>query len=207
MKQLKWIFLIFVSVLWLAPQQAFANKNKEPLPLPEIAGRVTDEKRRPVVGAQVNVCNEKGAVIGSEETNKDGTFAIHHEPCVVCNLEVIPDDKGELASAFVDSIPGGVTRRFVFTLQKGFSINGRITSHGKGVKAASVKVVSTDDEAPSKVHSGGVATTARDGSFALRLTPGKKHMKVTNAKNAGAEPKFEKDFEVLCDTTLDDISL
>ncbi|MDR3613952.1 MAG: carboxypeptidase-like regulatory domain-containing protein [Candidatus Obscuribacterales bacterium] len=199
------VAILCVSII--AQGQALANKKTDPLPLPEITGRLTDEQRRPVSGAQVSVSNEKGVVIATEETDKNGSFAIHHEACVICNLDVVPDEKSGLASAFVENIPGGITRRFLFTLQKGFRINGRVVSQGRGVKAISVKVISADEEGSSKVHSGGAAKTARDGSFALTLTPGKKHMTVSNSKYSEANGHFEKDFEVLCDTTLDDISL
>jgi hypothetical protein len=200
-------FLAILSFSTVAQREALATKEKDPLPLPEITGRLTDEDRRPVSGAQVSVSNEKGAVIATEETDKNGSFAIHHEACVVCSLDVVPDEKSGLASAFIENIPGGITRRFIFNLQKGFRINGRIISQGRGVKAVSVKVVSADEESSSKVHSGGAAKTARDGSFALTLTPGKKHMTVSTGKSDAANNHFEKDFEVLRDTTLDDISL
>jgi hypothetical protein len=200
-------FVAILCVSIIVQGQALANKKADPLPLPEITGRLTDEQRRPVSGAQVSVSNEKGVVIAIEETDKNGSFAIHHETCVICNLDVIPDEKSGLASAFVENIPGGITRRFLFTLQKGFRINGRVVYQGRGVRAISVKVISADEEGSSKVHSGGAAKTARDGSFALTLTPGKKHMTVSNNKYSDENGHFEKDFEVLCDTTLDDISL
>ena len=199
--------LAILAPFLIAQGQALANKNVDPLPQPEFTGRLTDDQRRPVSGAQVTVSNEKGVVIATEETDKNGSFAIHHEDCVVCNLDVVPDEKSGLASAFVENIPGGITRRFLFTLQKGFRINGRVVCQGRGLKAVSVKVVSADEEGSSKVHSGGAAQTSRDGSFALTLTPGKKHMTVSNNKYSDANSHFEKDFEVLCDTTLDDISL
>jgi len=204
------VALLLVAILsaFIFPQgQALANKNVDPLPLPEITGRLTDDQRRPVSGAQVTVSNEKGLVIASQETDKNGAFVIHHEACLVCNLDVVPDEKSGLASVFVENIPGGITRRFVFTLQKGFRINGRVVYKGRGLKAVSVKVISAQEEESSKVHSGGAAKTARDGSFALTLTPGKKHLTVLNNRNTDANSHFEKDFEVLCDTTLDDINL
>ena len=206
-KSLSLSFLAVLGASMIAQGQALANKNVDPLPLPEITGRLTDDQRRPVSGAQVTVSNEKGVVIATEETDKNGSFVIHHEACIVCNLDVVPDEKSGLASAFVENIPGGITRRFLFTLQKGFRINGRVVYQGHGLKAVSVKVVSADEEGSSKVYSGGAAKTARDGGFALTLTPGKKHMTVSNNKYNDASSHFEKDFEVLCDTTLDDINL
>jgi hypothetical protein len=206
-KSLLLSLLVILSIFTSSHRQALASKKNEPLPLPEITGRLTDEQRRPVSGAQVSVSNEKGVILETVETDKNGTFAVHHEACVVCNLDVVPDEKSGLASAFVENIPGGITRRFLFTLQKGFRVNGRVVYQGHGLKAVSVKVESADEDAASKVHSGGAAKTARDGSFALTLTPGKKHMTVSNGKFGETASHFEKEFEVLCDTTLDDINL
>lgn len=174
--------------------------------LSEIGGRVLDAERNPIANAQVKLLDENGDLLLSTQSSGDGSFALKHRPCVSCALQVVPDDKTSLASALIGRIPGDANRRILVTLQKGFRISGRITGDGKGLKGLLVKVVGPGDSS-KRVYSGGECKTARDGSFAMRLTVGPKTLSVRNEKYMKFASKYDHEFDVSSDQTLPDINL
>ncbi len=196
---------VSLSPALVGPLQSAAAKDDDVI-LSEIAGRVLDSQRNPVVNAQVKLLNEKGDTILSTDSANDGSFSLKHGPCVLCTLQVVPDDKSALASALIENIPGDANRRFLVTLQHGFKVKGKITGNGKGLKGLIVKVVAAGDD-PKHVHSGGEARTARDGTFVMNLTPGPKLLTIDNQKYLNFVSKYEHELHVVEDQQLSDINL
>jgi hypothetical protein len=174
--------------------------------LAELGGRVLDGERNPIVGAQVKLLDEAGNTLVSTPSANDGSFSLKHSPCDFCTLQVIPDDKSTLASALLEHIPGNINRQFLFTLQQGFRVSGRITGSGKGLKGLLVKVIATEPEL-NHIHSGGEAKTGRDGSFVMNLTPGSKKLTVQNNKYLPFAKTYERTMVVTADHLLPEIEL
>jgi hypothetical protein len=181
-------------------------KEEDDIILSEIGGRVVNSQHTPVQDVQVKLLNEKHEVMAQTQVGNDGSFSMKHRPCVVCVLQVIPDDKSNLASALIEKIPGDANRKFLVTLQNGFRVKGRITGAGKGLKGLLVTVVATGDE-QAHVHTGGEAKTARDGSFVMNLTPGPKLLTVQNDKYSNFVAAYEHKLNVTADQEMTDIQL
>jgi hypothetical protein len=194
-------------VLELFAIQNFALAD-DPPPTAVVSGHVTDFHRHPVAAAQARILDEKGEILQSVATDAKGSFQLKHKYCISCNLEVVPDEKTGLASALVENIPGNVSRTFLLCLQQGFRVVGRVVSEGHGMKGLEVRVIAQEsDEDARRVHAGGFAKTARDGTFQMSLTPGAKKLSVFNTKYANLVSKYEQDFMVTADDQLPDIKL
>lgn len=194
-----------VLVFPLLPAQISA-KDDDDVIMNEIGGRVLDSHRNPVQNAQVKLFNEKHEILLQTPVSSDGSFSMKHRPCAVCSLQVIPDDKSNLASALIEKIPGDASRKFLVTLQNGFRVRGRITGAGKGLKGLIVTVVASGDE-QKHVHTGGEARTARDGTFVMNLTPGPKLLTVQNDKYANFVASYEHPLNVTADQEITEIKL
>jgi hypothetical protein len=154
-----------------------------------IGGRITNPAKRPVANAEVRILDEHGDILKSGNCDGDGTFSITHRSCEKCSLVVIPDERTGLATALIDDVAGDESRNFMITLHRGFSVSGRVTFEGKGLKGVPVKV-SPVEAAQEHVHGGGFAKTGRDGRFRMTLTPGKKMLLVLSDRYAGHGVEF-----------------
>jgi hypothetical protein len=195
--------LLVIFVIFSFASATFASDDEV---LMELGGRVLDSHHNPVSSAQVKLFNERHELLLSMPVASDGTFSMKHRPCVVCTLQVVPDDKSSLASALIEKIPGDANRRFLVTLQSGFRVKGRVTGGGKGLKGLLVKVVAAGND-QKHVHSGGEARTARDGTFEMTLTPGQKLLTVENERYANFVASYEYKLEVTADQEVTEIQL
>jgi len=173
-----------------------------------ISGRVVDQRQKPVGGVPVLLWEKDGDLSLEKKTNGAGEFSFEHKPCSDLCLEVTPDHHMKMASALIENLPGGETRKMIVELKKGFLVTGRVTHEGKGLKGVIVRVtpVGTIDKR-SKVHGGGADETGRGGAFNLILTGGQKKLVVLNDKYPQYAHHVEKTFSVIDDYHLGKIDL
>jgi hypothetical protein len=196
--------ILFIFLLVFSGNQ-IACADDSP-PLPEITGQICNFDHHPIAGAQVRLLDESDNVLQTDQSGHTGSFEIKHSICKTVKLEIVPDTKSGLVSAFIDKIPGEVSRHFLVTLPSGFQVRGRVLGDGRGLKGLNLKVEATGRDR-HQIWSGGWTKTGRDGSFDLTLTPGPKKLTISNAKYTKLLGKFEQDFSVTSDVVLPDISL
>ncbi len=173
-----------------------------------ISGRVVDQAQKPVGGVTVLLWEKDGDLSLEKKTNGDGEFKFEHNPCGDLCLEVTPDHHMKMASALIESLPGGETRKMIVELKKGFLVTGRVTHEGKGLKGLIVRVTPVGAiDKRSKVHGGGADETGRGGTFNLILTGGQKKLVVLNDKYPEYAHHVEKMFSVSDDYHLGKIDL
>src|SRR5277367_4634076 len=70
---------------------------------PTLIGRVTDSELKPVGSVQLKLTSPDNIKIKvSAATKDDGSFEMTHDPCKICQLEVLPPKNSGLASALLD---------------------------------------------------------------------------------------------------------
>ncbi|HEY9679713.1 MAG TPA: hypothetical protein V6C76_17050 [Drouetiella sp.] len=173
-----------------------------------ISGVVSTTAKKPMPGVQVILLDQSDMQLGIATTDPHGAFHFKHTVCHECTLEVLPALDTHYACAVIENIPGNTNRNFLLSLQRGFDVSGRVMADRKGAKGISLRAISLDDNKDGKqVHDGGLARTARNGSFSMILTPGHKQISVMNDSRPEFERKTELKVEVTGDTTLPDIQL
>jgi hypothetical protein len=173
-----------------------------------ISGRVVDQKQKPMNGVSVLLWESAGDLSMECTSNGAGEFKFLHKPCGDLCLEVKPDRGLKLASAFIENLPGGETRKMIVELKGGYLVTGRVTHAGKGLKGLIVRVTPTGAiDKRTKVHGGGADETGRGGVFNLILTGGEKKLLVINDKYPQFSRHVESAFTVIDDTHLGKIEL
>jgi hypothetical protein len=176
---------------------------------PTLVGRVMDANMKPLGSVQLKVTSPDTNLKITADTKRDGSFEISHDPCKICQIDVLPPKGSNLAPARLDNVSGESTRRLIVQLHEGIEISGRILGNGKGLKGVQVSLVPADESSSSSpsVHGSGSVTTGKDGSFSMLVTTGKKKVTVANDRY----PRFAKSFETQIDVTaggnIPDISL
>ncbi len=177
-------------------------------PTPIISGKVSTSGKKPLEGVQVLLLDQGGNQLASAVTNGRGDFSFKHALCRRCTLEIIPAQDTHYACALIENIPGDATRNFLLSLQRGFTISGRVVAENRGLKGLAIKVVPIDASAEgTKVHDGGIARTARNGTFSMILTPGHKKLEVLNDRYKEYAPTLEVNVDVTADAQIADIVL
>ena len=177
-------------------------------PQPVISGKVSTSGKKPFEGVQVLLLDQSGSQLASGVTNGRGDFSFKHALCRRCTLEIIPAQDTHYACALIENIPGDASRNFLLSLQRGFTISGKVVAENRGLKGLAIKVVSLDSSADGKkVHDGGIARTARNGMFSMILTPGHKKLEVLNDRYKEFVRTFEVNVDVTADAQIADIVL
>jgi hypothetical protein len=173
-----------------------------------ISGRVVDQKQKPMGGVPVLLWETDGDLSLEATSNGAGEFKFDHKACGELCLEVKPDHGLKLASALIENLPGGETRKMIVELKSGYLITGRVTHAGKGLKGLIVRVTPVGAiNKRSKVHGGGADETGRGGAFNLILTAGEKKLLVINEKYPQFSRHIETTFSVSDDAHLGKIEL
>ncbi len=173
-----------------------------------ISGRVVDQAQKPVGGVTVLLWEQDGDLTMEKKSNGAGEFSFEHKPCGDLSLEVKPDQQLKMASALLENLPGGETRKIIVELKKGFLVTGRVTHDGKGLKGLIVRVTAVGAiDKRTKVHGGGADETGRGGAFDLILTPGQKKLLIINDKYPQYARHLEKTFTVSDDSHLGKLEL
>ena len=173
-----------------------------------ICGRVVDQKQKPLGGVPLSLWESDGNLSMESKTNSSGDFKFEHKPCGDLCLEVAPDHKLKLATALLENLPGGETRKLIVELKHGYLVTGRVIHEGKGLKGLIIRVKPVGAENKrAKVHGGGADETGRGGAFNLILTDGQKKLMVINDKYPEYSRHIEKTFAVNDDIHLGKIEL
>ena len=173
-----------------------------------ISGRVVDQDAKPIADVTVQLWETNGDLTLDAKTNNDGAFKFLHKNCGKLCLEVLPDRKLKLASALLENLPGGETRKMIVELKRGFLVTGRVVHGKKGLKDLLVRVKPVNaKDARARVHGGGTTETEKNGSFDLVLTAGEKKLQVINDKYPNFAKHEEKVFTVTEDMHLGKIEL
>jgi hypothetical protein len=173
-----------------------------------ISGRVVDQGQKPVGGVTVLLWEKDGDLTMEKKSNGAGEFSFEHKPCGDLCLEVTPEHHMKMASALIENLPGGETRKMIVELKKGFLVTGRATHDGKGLKGLIVRVTPVGNiDKRTKVHGGGAAETGRGGAFDLILTGGQKKLAIFNDKYPEYARHTEKIFTVTDDFHLGKIEI
>ncbi len=159
-------------------------------------------------GVQVILLNQTGVQLATGVTGERGGFSFKHTLCRRCTLQILPNLDTHYACAVIENIPGDANRNFLLSLQRGFTVSGRVVSGKKGLKGVGLKATSLDPGAEGKkVYDGGLAITARNGTFTMILTPGHKKIELNNQKYSELEAITEMTTDVTGDATLPDIEI
>ncbi len=177
-------------------------------PTPIISGKVSTSQKKPFGAVQVILLDQAGNQIASGVTDGHGEFSFKHALCHRCTLEIVPAQDSHYASALIENIPGDASRNFLLSLQRGFTISGRVLAEKKGLKGLAIKAIPAAEGGERKnVHDGGIARTARNGAFQMTLTPGPKKIQVLNDRYQDLAQSFELNLNVTADLQLADIVL
>jgi hypothetical protein len=173
-----------------------------------ISGRVVDQRQKPLAGVPVLLWESDGDLSMESKSNGTGEFKFDHKPCGDLCLEVSPEHRLKLASALIENLPGGETRKMIVELKGGYLVTGRVTHQGKGLKGLIVRVkpLGVTDKR-TKVHGGGADETGRGGAFNLILTGGEKKLVILNDKYPQFSRHLQQTFSVSDDTHLGKIEL
>jgi hypothetical protein len=187
----------------------FLTLNVAAWSLPVVSGRITDQLHKPVAGVQLKLVSEAENLNCGSVTDANGQFAIEHEKCSVCCLEVCPSKNSKLAAAWVDNISGKENRKILVELKHGFVLKGRVVHEEKGLGNVIIAVKPLDQQFQSQnfVHGGGRTKTNRDGAFCLVLTPGLKSIEVENKRYPLLVKSVKHTFSVTNDDTMPNIEL
>jgi hypothetical protein len=194
------LFIVHLS----APASANANAGTA-----TVRGTVTDEDLKPLGSVQLRLIEADQSTVCQAQTASNGQFVLNHKVCGNCALEVIPPHDSQLASAWIDDISGGQSRRIVVQLKKGFEVHGRIVHSQKGLKGITIAVVpiGQENKTHNLVHGSGWARTNRNGQFQMILTPGVKHLLITNERYPKLVGSMERKLSVARDSVIPDIEL
>jgi hypothetical protein len=177
-------------------------------PTPIISGTVSTTAKKPLSGIQVLLLDQGGGQLANAVTNARGHFSFKHIVCRRCTLQIIPDQDTHYACALIENIPGDINRNFLLSMQRGFTISGRVIGNGRGLKGLAIKATSLDTNAEgTKVHDGGIARTGRNGVYSMILTPGHKKIEVQNDKFSEFAHAAEMNVDVTADAQIADIAL
>lgn len=177
-------------------------------PTPIISGTISTSAKKPMPGVQVILLNQTGVQLATGVTGERGGFSFKHTLCRRCTLQILPNLDTHYACAVIENIPGDANRNFLLSLQRGFTVSGRVVSGKKGLKGVGLKATSLDPGAEGKkVYDGGLAITARNGTFTMILTPGHKKIELNNQKYSELEAITEMTTDVTGDATLPDIEI
>jgi len=177
-------------------------------PTPIISGTVSTAAKKPMPGVQVVLLNQTGVQLASGVTGERGGFSFKHTLCRRCILQIMPNMDTHYACAVIENIPGDANRNFLLSLQRGFTVSGRVISGKRGLKGVGLKAISLDTNAEGKkVHDGGLAITARNGTFSMILTPGHKKIEISNDRYPELESLTEMTVDVTGDAQLPDIEI
>lgn len=191
-----WLNSLVSAVSFAQDQQAF------------ISGRITDFNRRPLEGIEVKLFDSQNGWSKVVTSQGNGAFSIGHKQCKLCQLEVLPGPRSGLATALIRQVPGDQDRNYVVALQRGFLVQGKVSSGGKGLKGVQITVVdNTQVDQGNHVYEGGTTTTGRNGTFQITLTPGRKKLLVDNNRYAELTKHSEQEITVTSDMQLDEIVL
>ncbi len=159
-------------------------------------------------GVQVILLNQTGVQIATGMTGERGGFSFKHTLCRRCTLQILPNMDTHYACAVIEDIPGDTNRNFLLSLQRGFTITGKVVSGKKGLKGIGLRAVSLDTNAEGKkVYDGGLAITGRNGIFTMILTPGHKKIEITNSHFSELEGTTETMIDVIGDAQLPEIEI
>ncbi len=152
--------------------------------------------------------NQTGVQLASGVTGERGGFSFKHTLCRRCTLQILPNMDTHCACAVIENIPGDANRNFLLSLQRGFSVSGRVVSGKKGLKGIGLKAISQDSNADGKkVYDGGLAITGRNGTFTMILTPGHKKIEIHNDHYSELEGITEITIDVTGDAKLPDTEI
>lgn len=193
-----WVFAFILAAPALAEDE----------PTPIISGTISTSAKKPMPGVQVILLNQTGVQLSSGVTGERGGFSFKHTLCRRCTLQVLPNLDTHYACAVIENIPGDTNRNFLLSLQRGFTITGRVVSGKKGLKGVGLRAISIDTNADGKkVYDGGLAITGRNGTFTMILTPGHKKIEITNSHFDELEGTTETEIDVTGDAQLPDIEI
>jgi hypothetical protein len=199
----RWLNLYAVLLIGISCSAACAA--------PQVSGRVLDEMKKPLSGVQLRLLGD-AMVLGCEAITKaNGEFCLPHPKCKTYCLAVYPPKNSGLAAAWIDEIPGDAVRHIIIQLHPGFTITGRIirAESNKGLKGLTLSIspVKDTDSEHETVHGSGLATTSRDGTFEITLTPGLKQLSVANDRYPELLEHFAKNILITDTGRLPDIVL
>jgi hypothetical protein len=173
-----------------------------------IGGRVCDHVNKPVPGAKVKLKNADGQVIDTQSTDSDGRFGFDKPECKSCSLEIVPNPKNILETALINSIPGDKPRQFAVRLERGFAVHGRVVHNGKGLKGVTVRALPSEiTSEKGTIHGSGMSTTDGAGRYTMILTPGEKHLTISNDRYRDLAGKITHTFTVTADKDIPDLEL
>lgn len=172
-----------------------------------LKGKVMTSENHPVPGAKIVIQDEQGGAETRGESDGQGKFAIKHSECTYFSFDVIPPRNSSWSRARFEHVSGEAGKHFIVQLQRGFSVTGRVTAGGVGLKGVTVKALPNDATMSNVevVHGGGIARTGKNGEYHLILTPGQKLIEVTNDKYSDLPPSAQQKVAVSGDTKLPDI--
>lgn len=194
--------------LWIFAFSLSAPAFAEDEPTPIISGTISTAAKKPMPGVQVILLNQTGVQLSSGVTGERGGFSFKHTLCRRCTLQVLPNLDTHYACAVIENIPGDTNRNFLLSLQRGFTVTGRVVSGKKGLKGIGLRAISMDPNTDGKkVYDGGLAITGRNGTFTMILTPGHKKIEITNSHFSELEGTTEMTIDVIGDAQLPDIEI
>ncbi len=194
--------------LWILVFSLSAPAFAEDEPTPIISGTISTAAKKPMPGVQVILLNQTGVQLSSGVTGERGGFSFKHTLCRRCTLQVLPNLDTHYACAVIENIPGDTNRNFLLSLQRGFTVTGRVVSGKKGLKGIGLRAISLDPNTDGKqVYDGGLAITGRNGTFTMILTPGHKKIEITNSHFSELEGSTEMTIDVIGDAQLQEIEI
>lgn len=174
-----------------------------------LKGKIINPDGQPVTGVKIVIHDEESGEEIKGDSDGKGKFAIKHAPCSYFSFDVIPPANSSLSRAHFQHMSGEAGKHIIVQLHRGFSVKGRVTAHGVGLKGLLVKV-SPNDTSMSNVevvHGGGTTRTGRNGEYQLILTPGNKLIEIKNDRYSDVPATARQSIAVSGDISLPDIEL
>jgi hypothetical protein len=211
----KCLLVALATILLVLPNQpGAAHKAKFDLTVnekqPTLLGRVTNSEMKPLGSVQLRLSSpDNSKVKASTATKDDGSFQITHDPCKICQLEVLAPKNSGLASALLDNLSGETTRRLIIQLRAGLQIDGKVVGQGKGLKGLDLSFIPVDESTSKRVsvHGSGLTKTGKDGSFSVIVTPGLNRLTIENDRYPDFAKHFDTQVKVTTSGGIPDVTL
>jgi hypothetical protein len=177
-----------------------------------VAGCVADESGEPVPGVQVYAEDPNIRGFGFAPTDGSGCYTgtlpfTGTPPTGVYDVQFIPPPGLGLGSVTVTDVvsttAGCPNATLPITLPAGYTLSGRVTCNGVGIKNAFVYALSKGPHDPRNSLPGYGVFTVDDGSYGLPLVPDTYRVEFTPPEAAGLNAKAFTTIELITDTVLD----